>query len=105
MATLDYAGWLERARQRRERYDQESIERAQQADRAGYSNPNMFSNETRTTFQNNRSRGMAQPQWEAWFQAAQEASPAEEMPVFGAGVSPSQHRRRASIQALLRGQR
>ena len=97
MMSPSYVSLLERAGRHRDRYEQESLERAREADRSGYNNPNMFSNEMRTMTQNNLSRGMAQPQWDAWFQAVQESNPEGDMPVFGGA-----RRQRPSINALTR---
>jgi len=97
----EYAGALERARQHRDRYEEDSIARAQEADRSGYSNPNMFSNELRTMSNNNRARFAAQanPAWDAYFQLAQEAGGGKGV-AFGGGRRGGKVNARAAVSGL-----
>jgi hypothetical protein len=97
-APRGYPELQERAGRHRDQYEMESLERAREADRSGYSNPNMFSNEMRTMTQNAAARGQAAfaPQWDAYFEAA---SPDGENPIFGS-VAPSRKRLSPSLRGL-----
>lgn len=102
MAAFDYDGLRQRALLHREQYDQGALERAREADLAGYSNPNMFSNESRTRWNTSMAGAQANyaPEWDTWFQAGQEANPKGLTPSYGGG---RQRKRQAGSVSALQG--
>ena len=81
--TNENLGLRVRAKDHRDMFDALSEFDAEQSDLAGQKSPFGFSNLLTTRMQNNKQRAMASPQWDAWFQALDEAAGGKRLRLSG----------------------